>query len=162
MTSLPSRADDPALWPSDPEEARALQARLAREIRQDPLDAAGVRLAAGLAVPYDRDDERLVAAAVELSLPQLGVAGPLTAGARRPLLPLPPRPVRLPGAAAAAGGRPRPLRRARRLRLRRLRAGPPAPVRARLPPRLAAGPARDRGRQVALRRPRRGARPGAG
>src|SRR5690606_19651289 len=44
MTSLPSRADDPALWPSDPEEARALQARLAREIRQDPLAAAAVAL----------------------------------------------------------------------------------------------------------------------
>src|SRR5690606_6634314 len=81
MTSLPSRADDPALWPSDPEEARALQARLAREIRQDPLDAPGVRLAAGLDVSYDRDDERLVAEAVVLSLPELEVVDSATAHA---------------------------------------------------------------------------------
>ncbi|MFW5417536.1 endonuclease V [Nocardiopsis sp. CNT-189] len=81
MTALPSRADDPGLWPSDPDRARALQARLAREVRQDPLDAAGVRLAAGLDVSYDRNDERLVAAAVVLSLPGLEVVDSATAHA---------------------------------------------------------------------------------
>ncbi|MDA2812917.1 endonuclease V [Nocardiopsis sp. RSe5-2] len=81
MIADPDRISRPGLWPSDPDEARALQERLAPEVRTEPLDAGAVRLAAGLDVSYAPDEDRLVAAAVVLSLPGLEVVEAATADA---------------------------------------------------------------------------------
>ncbi|WP_017559464.1 endonuclease V [Nocardiopsis baichengensis] len=81
MTAVSERARLPGIWPDDPERARALQERLAPEVRVEPLDAGAVRLAAGLDVSYAPGEDRLVAAAVVLSLPDLRVVESATADA---------------------------------------------------------------------------------
>ncbi|GAB3442643.1 endonuclease V [Streptomonospora sediminis] len=65
-------------WPADADEARALQERLAPQVREEPLDSAAVSLVAGLDVAYSPDDDRLAAAAVVLAAPDWRVVDSAT------------------------------------------------------------------------------------
>lgn len=65
---------DPQLWPTDLQDAAAVQVELAGRVRSGPeVEPGRVRRVAGLDVTYSRDDERLVAAAVVLDAATLQV-----------------------------------------------------------------------------------------
>jgi deoxyribonuclease V len=60
-------------WDVDPAEARAIQRRLSREVREEPLEAAAVRMVAGTDLSFDRGSDEAFAGIVLLALPGLEV-----------------------------------------------------------------------------------------
>ncbi|RNL86814.1 endonuclease V [Halostreptopolyspora alba] len=70
---------DPAgEYPRDPDDARAAQRRMAGLVREEPVECSRASTVAGLDVSYAAGDTHLVAAAVVLSVPELGVVDSAT------------------------------------------------------------------------------------